>query len=195
MGQAQHVEVGLVDRIDDLDHPFRHERRKGGNMPGHHDQEGEQQPDDGDRHDRLRPDEVRELCDLSAAAPGGKHEHELPAEWVEIPGRARRIGGDVPIEDARQDVEDHGGEKRQIGAAHQAPDDEGRRQDQRDEERQHVEIDRLVAQRDRLTDQDVRVLQEIIDVELVLIHRIVEAARGARDLRGEEQEQQDMRDV
>ena len=51
---------------------------------------------------------------------------------------------------------------------------------QHDIERQHVEIDRLVAQRQRLPDQFVRMGEEVGDVELVLVHRIVEfpARRG-----------------
>ena len=47
----------------------------------------------------------------------------------------------------------------------------------------------------RLANQDVGVLQEVENIELVLIHRVVELARGAGDLRGEDQEQHDMGDV
>ena len=48
---------------------------------------------------------------------------------------------------------------------------------------------------DRLPDQLVRMRQEIEHVELVLVHRIVEAARGAGDLRREQQEQHDVGDI
>ncbi len=49
----------------------------------------------------------RDLRDLSGSAPRGKNEEQLPAERIEIPGRARRIGRDVPVEEARQNVQHH----------------------------------------------------------------------------------------
>jgi hypothetical protein len=88
-----------------------------------------------------------------------------------------------------------GAGERQVRAAHHGPQHQRRREHQHDIERQHVEIDRLVAQCQCLPDQFVRMGEEVGDVELVLVHRIVELPRGAGDLRRERQEQQDVGDV
>lgn len=62
-------------------------------------------------------------------------------------------------------------------------------------ERQHVEVDRLVAQGKRLSDQDVGVLEKIVNIEFIRIHWIAEFPHRARDLRREKQEQHDVCDM
>jgi hypothetical protein len=69
------------------------------------------------------------------------------------------------------------------------------REDQHDIERQHIEIDRLELQHQGLPDHHVGPLEKQIDVVLIAVHRVVEAPRGARDLRNEKQKQENMGDV
>jgi hypothetical protein len=97
-------------------------------------------------------------------------------------------GGEVPVEPARQDVQDGRASQGQVRTAHQSPQDQRRSGDQRCVERQHVEVDRLVPQRERLPDQDVGVLEEVMDVEFVLIQGVVEFPNRAGDLGREQQD-------
>jgi len=47
MGETQHIKIGLVDRVDCLDHPLRNQRFEKSAMPGHHNEEREENPGNG----------------------------------------------------------------------------------------------------------------------------------------------------
>src|SRR6201987_2569979 len=86
MGEAEHIEIGLVDRIDHLDQPLRNQRSQVRAMPCHHDDEREENPGNRDRENNERPEQPFELGTRSAPAPGGEEEQHLPRKRIEIPG-------------------------------------------------------------------------------------------------------------
>src|ERR1043166_5103092 len=72
MQQAEHVEVGLVDRIDDVAEPARHEVTITREIPSHHDREGEREVSDGKHGHNARANEAGEPFGAAHAAPDRK---------------------------------------------------------------------------------------------------------------------------
>ena len=79
------------DRVYQLDHPFRDQRFQESVVPGHHDQEGEDDPRQRNHQNCARLDQGPDPRRPSGAAPGREHEHQLPGERIEVPVRARRV--------------------------------------------------------------------------------------------------------
>ena len=104
MREAQHVEIGLVDRIDMVGERLRHQRRQPRNVPGQRDAEGEHQIGDRDRERDARMQQAVQLFGAAERAPGAEHEQQLPGERIEKPGAAR-IGRQVPAEFPGQRIE------------------------------------------------------------------------------------------
>ena len=122
--QPEHVEIGFVDRIDDMDHPFRNHRIQHRNVPGHHNQERERDPDERQDQDGARPDQCRNLRGPVEAAPGPEHEQQLPGERVEVPVSSRKRR-QIPVEIARQHVKDGRAEQGPARNLDEAPQDAG----------------------------------------------------------------------
>src|SRR5690348_2720638 len=78
---------------------------------------------------------------------------------------------------------------------HKTPHYERCNRDEDDVEWQHVEVDRLVLQRQRLADQHVWMREEVGDVELVLVHWIIKSPRGTGNLRRKDEEENEMSDI
>src|SRR6185503_4167798 len=66
---------------------------------------------------------------------------------------------------------------------------------QHDVQRQHVHVDGLELQEQRLNDRDVRIAQEVEDAHLLCIERVVERMRHPGDLGEIDREQEDVGDV
>ena len=71
----------------------------------------------------------------------------------------------------------------------------GNNSKQHDIERQHVHVDGLELQQQRLKDRDVGLFEEIEDIHFLGVERIVERRRDIGDLGHEDREQKDVRDV
>src|SRR5262249_34310345 len=91
VGETQHIKIGLVDGIDRLDHPLRNQRFEKSAMPGHHDEEREENPGNGYDQRCPRLDQKPNLGRASHGTPCPEEEHELPRIRVEIPMSSRRI--------------------------------------------------------------------------------------------------------
>ena len=174
--------------------PFRHQRRQPRKMPGQRDQKREHQIADRDRERDPRPQQPFEPLGAAERAPCPEHEQQLPGERIEVPGAAR-IGRQVPAELPGQRVEQHRQRERQRGVAQQQPQHRRKAGHQHDVERQHVHVDRLELQQQRLHQRHVRLLQKFQDVHFFRIERVLEAARHIGDLAHIDHEQKDMRDI
>ena len=104
MREPQQIEIALVDRVEELRHPARHEPGKLREMPGHDNEKREQDPGRGNGQGSFRPNPFRVFWDLSNTAPSGEYEQELPAERIEIPV-SRRKRRQAPVERARGDYQ------------------------------------------------------------------------------------------
>ena len=159
--ETQHIEVGLVDRIDRLDHPFRHQRFQERAVPGHDDQERKTNP--GNRHRLRRRGTGSMNCSLATPPTphhAAKKNINCQANGLKyqcVPG-----GYEAKFQSNKRAPMYRRTEAKQgpVRAAHHTPQDQRCSGHQRYIERQHVEVDRLVAQRERLSDQNVRVLRE-----------------------------------
>src|SRR5437870_9870198 len=87
MGKAQDIEVGLVDRVDQLLEPDRqvHEAVQERQVPGQRDESRERNI--GERHRRRQTPVQEGSKPLSSTecAPCPEHEQELPGKGVEVP--------------------------------------------------------------------------------------------------------------
>src|SRR5262249_29055800 len=95
--QAHDVEIGLIDRIDNLAEPARHEVTIPREIPGHHDREGEHQVGNGKRRNDARADQTRDPLGSADPEPRADDKQKLPGERIEYP-LAARISRDVPFE-------------------------------------------------------------------------------------------------
>ena len=194
MRDAQHVEIGLVDRIDHFADEFRHEDAEPREIPGHGDEEGENEIGGRKPHHHARIDQTRQPLRAAERAPGAEHEQELPGEWIEHP-IAARIGGDVPVERPRQRVKHSRNDERQRRRAQQQPQHGRKSEQQHDIQRQHVHVHRLELQQQRLDHGDVGLLEEIEHAHFLAVERIVEARRDIGDFGEVDGEQEDVRDI
>ena len=106
-----------------------------------------------------------------------------------------RIGRHVPAELPGQRIEHHRRRQRSRCASKQNPEDRGKQQQQHDVERQHVHVDRLELEQQRLDDGDLRLPQKVQRVHLFHIERILEARGDIGNLGDIDREQEDMGDV
>ena len=104
MQDAQHVEIGLGDRVDKIADELRHIGAEPREIPSHHDGEGEGKIGEGERDHHRRIEPARQTLRAAERAPGAEHEQQLPSEGIEHP-HALRIGGDVPAEIPGQRIE------------------------------------------------------------------------------------------
>ena len=81
------------------------------------------------------------------------------------------------------------------GVADQQPERRRKHQQQHDVQRQHVHVDRLELEQQRLHDRDVRLLEEVQRVHFLGVERILEARRDIGDLGDVDREQEDVGDV
>jgi hypothetical protein len=103
MQNAQHVEIGFADRIDEVAGKFRHEGSEIRKIPGHHDAEREGEIEDREPAYGRRVDEGLDALRAAERAPGTEHEQKLPSERIEHPD-AFGPGWDVPAEPQGQRI-------------------------------------------------------------------------------------------
>src|SRR5262249_44869424 len=126
--------------------------------------------------------------------PGAEYEQQLPGERVEVPVAAR-IARHVPMELPGQHVERRRCGKRQARPSAQQPEYRGEQQQQDDVERQYVHVRRLELQQHRLNDGDIGLLEEVEDVHLLGVERVLEAGCDVGDLGQIDREQENVGDV
>ena len=194
MREAQHVEVGLVDRIHPLFDQPRHQRMKLRDVPRQCDKECREQIGNRDRQGDVRRQDARHPLRAAERAPGPEHEQQLPGEGIERPHPAR-IGREIEIEMPGRRIQRHRQREREIGGAAHQPQHRRQEEHQHDVERQHVHVDRTKPQQQRLDDGDVRLLQEIEDAHFLGVERVFERGRDVGDFRQEDHEQKDVGDV
>src|SRR5437016_13635065 len=103
MREPQQIEIALVDRVEELRHPARHEPGKLREMPGHDDEKSEHEISRRERQDGRRTRDPLQADGAAQRAPGAEYEQELPGERVEIPGPGG-IRGEVPVQATRQRI-------------------------------------------------------------------------------------------
>src|ERR1700758_2668212 len=85
VGEAEHIQIGLVDRIDHLDQPLRNQRFYVRAMPRHNDDERKEEPGDRERENGTRSEQPPDLGTRSAPTPGSEDEQHLPGKRIKIP--------------------------------------------------------------------------------------------------------------
>ena len=157
---AQHVDIGLVDRIEQAADPGGRRLLQRIIMPGQGDEGGEQHEQDGQHGERsaeaVEPGHPRPQHRQGRAGI----EDQLPGHRIEEPHLVVRIARQVPVVVARRRIQHQGSrDHRQRPALHHRQ-DEGKGREQDDIERQDVEIGRPEAQQCRRQDRLVGILAQ-----------------------------------
>ncbi len=195
MREPQRVERGLVDRVDQPPDPVGHEPRERIELPRERDDARDQEVRDGDRREEadVRP---KPLFHSPVGRAGrAEVERELPHERIEVPGLAVRVRREVPLEAAREEIDESRARARDPrGAAHRRQRERKGGQDH-DVKREDVQVYRPEPQQRGLDNGAGGLLDEADQVHLLDKRAAVGAERHPRDLRGKRDEQHDVRDV
>ncbi len=193
MGEAQHVQIGLVDRI----HPLLDDTGQTPELrhrPGQGDAERGKQVGEANPHRHRRRQQPRQPLSPAHRAPGPEHEQQLPGQRVEEPD-AIRISGQGPVEMPGQHIDQRRQRQRDVGLPLHQPQDQRQEQHQHDIERQHIHVDGAKSQQQRLDDGHVRLLEKIHDAHLFAVERVLETGGDVGNLGQEDREQEHMRDI
>ena len=194
MREAQHVEIGLVDRVHPLLDDARHDMTELRHVPGQRDEERRQKIRDTDAEQDARRQEWSHASGAAQRTPGAEHEQQLPGERIEEPD-AVRISRQIEIELPGERVERHRQPQREIWLALHQPQDRRQEQHQHDIERQHVHVDRAKLQQQRLHDGDIGLFEKIEDAHFFGVERVLEAGGDVGNLGQEDREQEDVGDI
>src|SRR5881296_750341 len=101
----------------------------------------------------------------------------------------------VPVEVPGEHVEQHRGAERKRRSKLQQPQDRRKQQQQDDVERQYVHVGRLEFEQQRLDDRHVGLFEEIENVHLLGVERVLEAGGDIGNFGEIDCEQEDVGDV
>src|SRR5262249_8206987 len=126
---------------------------------------------------------------------GADHEQELPSERVEVPSVVVGIALRLPTEAPRQEIEHARKNQREWQAAPQKQQQQGKHAQKDHVDRQDVEELGLVLQQEKLDDRDLRLVDEIVDAEVLSIVLVLQPQHRVTDACGQRHECQNVCDV